>query len=76
MTQKQIIKTHLIKYGRITSFEAFSKYRIQRLAAIIQELEKDQFPVKSRLEFSPKDRSHHWSVYEVETVKCRKPWKQ
>ena len=38
MTQEEIIKEHLEKYGSITSFEAFERYGITRLSAKIYNL--------------------------------------
>lgn len=41
MTQKQKIKYHLETYGKITSMQAFSRYRITRLSARIYDLRQD-----------------------------------
>lgn len=38
MTHTEIIKEHLEKNGYITSFEAFERYGITRLSAIIYQL--------------------------------------
>lgn len=41
MTQEKIILGHLQRHGTITSMEAFEKYHITRLAAVIHRLRKD-----------------------------------
>lgn len=40
MTQERMILGHLERHGTITSFEAFEKYHVTRLAAIIHRLRK------------------------------------
>ena len=40
MTQTQAIISHLVKYGSITSMEAFEKYGATRLSSIIFTLRK------------------------------------
>lgn len=41
ISQEQIVLSHLKKYGSITSMEAFSRYTITRLAAVVFVLRKD-----------------------------------
>ena len=38
MTQFEIVKTHLEKYHTITSMEAFQRYKITRISAVIYNL--------------------------------------
>lgn len=69
LSQDAIVHRHLLRYGKITSIEAVDRYRIQRLAAIIPKLIKRGVPILKRTEFNPKDRTVHWRVYEIKTVK-------
>ena len=41
ISQEQIVLRHLKKYGSITSMEAFSRYTITRLAAVVFVLRKE-----------------------------------
>lgn len=41
ISQEQIVLKHLKKYGSITSMEAFSRYTITRLAAVVFVLRKE-----------------------------------
>lgn len=68
-TQKHQVYDHLKTHGKITSIEAIRLYGITRLAQVIRYVKQMQLPVVSRLEHDPENRSRHWSVYEVETVK-------
>lgn len=40
MTQREVILAHFIRFGSITSWEAFSEYHITRLSSIIYYLRK------------------------------------
>ncbi|MGI0120216.1 helix-turn-helix domain-containing protein [Zooshikella sp. RANM57] len=40
MTQQQNVVAHIAKYGSISSVEAFTRYKILRLAAVIDTLKK------------------------------------
>lgn len=46
-TQKKRVLAHLIKYGRITSNEAFTWYGITRLADVIFRLRKDGYEIET-----------------------------
>ena len=46
MSQKQIVKRHLERYGSITSWTAYSRYHITRLAGRIYELVKDGMKIE------------------------------
>lgn len=41
MTQKEIVRAHLERYGKISSWEAIQNYHITRLAAVISLLRDD-----------------------------------
>ena len=45
--QKTTVLNHLKKHGSISSWQAISKYRITRLAAVILLLRKDGHSIKS-----------------------------
>ena len=47
MTQNQMIKEHLEKYGSITAKEAADEYGCQRLAARISDLREDGLEIAS-----------------------------
>ena len=44
-TQLVKIKEHLLKYGKITTWEAFTKYHITRLSQYIMLLRNDGFEI-------------------------------
>lgn len=46
-TQKELIEKHLLKKGKITSWEAFKRYGITRLSHIIYLLRKEDYNIKS-----------------------------
>ncbi len=47
-TQRQIIRKHLLSGGTITTIDAFSKYGITRLPAIIHVLrQKEKIPIET-----------------------------
>ena len=45
MTQEKAVLNHLIENGQITSWEAFAKFRVTRLSAIIFNLRHDGFQI-------------------------------
>lgn len=45
--QKAIVLDHLINEGGITSIEAFERYKITRLAAVIHDLKDDGVQIVS-----------------------------
>ena len=50
MTQTRLVYNHLLKYGTITSMEAFTLYGITRLAATIFMLKKSPWNLNIRTE--------------------------
>lgn len=48
-TQKQAVVNYMDKYGSIAPREAVSDLGIYRLAAVIHDLKKDGYPIKSEL---------------------------
>lgn len=48
-TQKEIIKKRLQKEGSITSYEAFVRYGITRLSAIIYDLRREGMDISSEI---------------------------
>ena len=49
ITQKQAVISYMKKYGSITTLDAFFDLGITRLAAVIHDLKKDGYPIKSEL---------------------------
>lgn len=47
MTNKERILNHIKRYGSITTFTAFNSYGATRLSAIIFNLKKDGYKIKS-----------------------------
>lgn len=48
MTQKEKILEHLKKYNEITSMEAFQKYKITRVGAVIDTLRKEGYDIETK----------------------------
>ena len=61
MIQLEQVKAHLEKYGTIDALEAFARYRIMRLAAIIHELRKEM-PIQTEMHYDGRKR---WAVYKM-----------
>lgn len=57
-TQKEIIREHLLKHGKITSWEAIEKYHITRLAHYIYLLKKDGMDISSTMKKGNKNRPY------------------
>jgi hypothetical protein len=49
MEQIELVYNHLMRYGSITSMEAFNDYKITRLAAIIFKLKKKGMQINSSI---------------------------
>jgi uncharacterized small protein (DUF1192 family) len=47
MTQKEQVRTHILKAGSISSFEAIMDYGITRLAARINDLKNEGHKIKA-----------------------------
>lgn len=60
-SQAKTVLAHLQKYGRITSMEAISKYRITRLAAVIYDL-RDEYVIDSD-ERAVSKRGKQYAIY-------------
>ena len=68
MTQKEKVINYMRANGSITSMDAFREYRITRLAAVIFELKKDGFNIKSEdVKFKGGDgKVSYFSKYSLE----------
>jgi len=55
-SQLKKIKTHLLKFKTITSWEAITKYRITRLSAYILVLRRHGFNIFSQWNVNKKNR--------------------
>ena len=66
MTEKQTqqVLDHLNRFGSITSFEAIMQYRITRLAAVIFELKRLGYKIKTKMVYNGKKR---WGVYSLDS---------
>ena len=60
-TQRKLVKAHLKRYGSIDALEAFARYRIMRLAAIIHELRKEM-PILTEMHYDGRKR---WAEYKM-----------
>ena len=47
MTQKEMVLNHLKEKGKITSMEAFRKYGVTRLSAVIFNLRDDGYDIET-----------------------------
>ena len=65
---KQVILDHLEADNAISSFEAFERYGITRLSAVIYELKKDGYKICSKTVKSVNryGRAIKYSVYSLE----------
>lgn len=59
--QIDIVREHLIANGRITSIDAFSKYNITRLSALIFRLRKEGKEIETI--DKPRKNGGHYGVY-------------
>lgn len=62
LTQKQKVKRHLIEYCSITPLEALRDYSIMRLAAIICDLRKEGWDIKT-IDTKDKNKFGEWCHY-------------
>lgn len=65
MTQYETILNHLQTNGSITSLEAFVKYRITRLAAIIHNMKEDGFSFVTTLHPTSEGRRGKYAEYKL-----------
>ena len=66
--QKAIVLDHLINEGGITSIEAFERYKITRLAAVIHDLKDDGVQIVSIpvYKYDSKGRvEKRWALYKL-----------
>lgn len=47
VSQKELVKNHLLNHGSITSWEAIQKYGITRISAVIFKLREEGFKIES-----------------------------
>ena len=64
MTQKQKVKNHMEKYGKITSMEAFRRYNITRISAIIYNLRHDDGLDIDNIHISKKNKDGEYVHYD------------
>ena len=64
MTQKQKVKKHLEKHGKITSMEAFRRYNITRISAIIYDLRHEDGLDIDNVHISKKNKKGEWVHYD------------
>ena len=66
-TQKELIEKHLLKKGKITSWEAFEIYGVTRLSHIIYVLRR-KYDIIS-VSTTKKNRYGHYCTYSTYTLK-------
>lgn len=66
-TQYQLVKEHLLKNGKITSWTAFEVYGITRLSHIIYLLRKNDYKINS-INTTKKNRYGHKVTYSTYTL--------
>lgn len=64
MRQEDIIYKHLYEWGAITPFEAFEKYHITRLAAVIHRLRSKGHEIVT-ITHTKKDDGVRWAEYRL-----------
>lgn len=62
LTQKEMVMKHL-KRKTLTSMEAFERYHITRLAAVIQRLKREGNKIRTIV--NPQGRAHY-AIYKLE----------
>lgn len=62
LSKKQRVKDYLLAGNRITSMEAFNRFNITRLSAIVFDLNKEGLKIKN----IQKDWNTRYAIYEVE----------
>lgn len=60
ITQVSTILEHLMAYGSITSWDAIQKYRITRISAVIYNLKKMGYRIRTDFE---SNEETHWARY-------------
>ena len=59
MSQKELIRIHLLRYGSITSWEAIRKYGVTRISAVIFNLKNDGMNIQS---VQVKDKNRYGNI--------------
>lgn len=62
-TQKEIIMEHLKKHGKITAWEAITKYHITRTAHYIYQLKKEGVKIETVIKKGTKNRPYAEYIY-------------
>ena len=60
MTQKEKVLNHLKEYGQITSMEAFERYKITRVGAVIDILRKEGYEIVTE-----KPKKGNYGIYKL-----------
>lgn len=60
LSQKELVKNHLLKFKEITSWEAIREYHITRLSQYILVLRKENYEIESVRE---SDENNWWVRY-------------
>ena len=68
-TQKEIIRQHLEEYGKITAWDAITKYHITRTAHYIYQLKKEGMKIHTVLKKGKANRPYAEYRYEKENMK-------
>lgn len=63
MNQNKTVLQHMEKYGSISSYEAFDKYRITRLSARIHNLREEGYNIITENKVK---NGTHYAVYRLE----------
>ncbi len=67
MSQHDIVLEHLKEHGSISSMEAFKKYYITRLAAVIFDLRADGYEIETDMVHKKRKSGEkvHYAVYKL-----------
>ena len=70
-SQMALILNHLLSGEEINPLEALNKYGCYRLGAIIYNLKKEGYRIKTRIEYfkKPTGTTGNYAVYKLEEVK-------
>ena len=67
MSQHDIVLEHLKEHGSIASMEAFTKYYITRLSAVIFDLRADGYEIETNMVHKKRKSGEqvHYAVYKL-----------
>jgi hypothetical protein len=67
MSQHDIVLEHLKEHGSISSMEAFTKYYITRLSAVIFDLRADGYEIETNMVHKKRKSGEqvHYAVYKL-----------